>query len=104
MGHPAEGAPHRSRRILKHTVLDLVNDTKNSGIDRSSRTAKRGNGGAALQNKEDRVADASLGRVNCKDNGPERLVVRRHRLDEQQFRTLKFVVLLGRDDGPDDSP
>ena len=104
MGHPAEGAPHRSRRILEQTVLDLVNDTKHSGIDRSSRTAKRGDGGAPLHNEEDRVADASLGRVNRKDNGPEGLVVRRHRLDEQQFRTLKLVVLLGRDDGPDDSP
>lgn len=68
--------------MLDHAGLDRINDAKNRGIDRSARTAERGDSGTPLHDEEDCVADAGLGRVNRNDDGPERLVVRRHWLDE----------------------
>jgi hypothetical protein len=81
--------------------IDLVDDGRDRGVNRSAFPAKRFSCSATFENDEHFLADARANTVNSEQRLTARRVVEVQRLHEQQLRSFKLPMFARRNQRAD---
>jgi len=83
--------------------VHAVNDTNHGSVNRRTLAAERFSGGSTFNDDQHFFVNAGTDGIDREQRHALRLVVERHRLDEQELGTFELAVLVRRDDGSDDT-